>query len=203
MAEAEAEMQGKSRCDAEPPLPFTLSHSCECAHSLWHVFCGFCPAAAAASAAAAVSLLGQHQQLDSSGFQQSSSCLGRQRIERTNAKCVGDDSFSWVIASARLCDACRLLVFLLLLLRVCVCVCVLVLLLSLNLLTVAAAAAVALYLPLLFVCLFICLLLLLNFVIIIIVGFLGKTRTHIVSEHDANDTFPQKHKQKQRQKQLQ
>lgn len=84
-----------------------------------------------------------------------------------------------------------------------VCVCVLVLLLSLNLLTVAAAAAVALYLPLLFVCLFICLLLLLNFVIIIIVGFLGKTRTHIVSEHDANDTFPQKHKQKQRQKQLQ
>lgn len=118
-----------------------------------------------------------------------------------NAKCVGDDSFSWVIASARLCDACRLLVFLLLLLRVCVCVHVL--LLSLNLLTVAAAAAVALYLPLLFVCLFICLLLLLNFVIIIIVGFLGKTRTHIVSEHDANDTFPQKHKQKQRQKQLQ
>lgn len=122
-----------------------------------------------------------------------------------NAKCVGDDSFSWVIASARLCDACRLLVFLLLLLRVCECVCVHVLLLSLNLLTVAAAAAaaVALYLPLLFVCLFICLLLLLNFVIIIIVGFLGKTRTHIVSEHDANDTFPQKHKQKQRQKQLQ
>lgn len=78
-AEAEAEMQGKSRCDAEPPLPFTLSHSCECAHSLWHVFCGFCPAAAAGASAAAVSLLGQHQQLDSSGFQQSSSCLGRQR----------------------------------------------------------------------------------------------------------------------------
>lgn len=43
-------------------------------------------------------------------------------IERTNAKCVGDDSFSWVIASARLCDACRLLV--LLLLSVCVCVCI-------------------------------------------------------------------------------
>lgn len=87
-----------------------------------------------------------------------------------NAKCVGDDSFSWVIASARLCDACRLLVFLLLLLRVCECVCVHVLLLSLNLLTVAAAAAVALYLPLLFVCLFICLLLLLTLLLLLLSG---------------------------------
>lgn len=126
-AEAEAEMQGKSRCDAEPPLPFTLSHSCECAHSLWHVFSGFCPGAACFCCCCCCCI-----------FAWPTSTAGQQRVpaeqqlfgqaeelnERMrNAKCVGDDSFSWVIASARLCDACRLLVFLLLLLRVCVCVC--------------------------------------------------------------------------------
>lgn len=61
--------KGKNRGRAASPFHSLLLVSA--AHSLWHVFCGFCPAAA-------VSLLGQHQQLDSSGFQQSSSCLGRQ-----------------------------------------------------------------------------------------------------------------------------
>lgn len=112
-------------------------------------------------------------------------------IERTNAKCVDDDSFSWVIASARLCDACRLLV---LLLRECVYCCY-------RLIYCYRRRCCTLFA--LVLCLFIHLpiVVVVNIVIIIIVGFLGKTRTHIVPEHDANDTFPQKHKQKKMQKQ--
>lgn len=41
-------------------------------------------------------------------------------------------------------------------------------------------------------CLFIHLPIVVVNIVIIIVGFLGKTRTHIVPKHDANDTFPQK-----------